>query len=134
MKGNRRRTTNAIEVNFLARMLVLVFLIGLTGLFFVYLKNQQHAVGNQSRILENEIHEMECKNESLQEKITSMTSRGMLQRRLDEGYIRLEAIRDTAIARVTPPVPAEADGVLRTASRDPDTQFGPGVPQRVLKR
>jgi len=134
MKGNRRRTTNAIEVNFITRMLVIVFLIGITGLFFVYLKNQQHAVGTQARVLETQIHEAECKNESLQEKITSMTSRGMLQRRLDEGYIRLEAIRDTAIARVTPPVPAEADGVLRTASRDTDAQFGPGVSQRVMKR
>lgn len=134
MSGNRRRTTNAIEVNFLTRMVVIFFIIVITGLFFVYLKNQQHAVGTQARILETKIHEAECKNESLQEKITSMTSRGMLQRRLDEGYIRLEAIRDTAIARVTPPVPVEADGVLRTASRDTDAQFGPGVPQRVLKR
>ena len=134
MKRNRRRATNIIEVNFLARMLVLVGLLGLAGLFFVYLKNQQHAVGNQSRALESEIHETEARNEALQARITAMTSRGALQRRLDEGYIRLEAIRDTAIARVTPPVPAEADGVLRTASRDPDPGFGSGVPQRVMKR
>jgi hypothetical protein len=134
MKGNRRRATNAIEVDFLARLIMLVCFLGLAGLFFVYLKNQQHAVGNQSRNLEAEIRETEAKTAALQARITAMTSRGALQRRLDEGYIRLEAIRDTAIARVTPPATAEADGVLRTASRDSDTRFGPGVPQRVLKR
>ena len=84
----------------------------------------------ESRVL----REAEAKSEALQAHITSLTSRGALQRRLDEGYIRLETIRDTAIARVTPPVPTEADGVLRTASRDTDTRFGPGVPLRVLKR
>ena len=61
MKGNRRRATNAIEVDFLARLIMLVCFLGLAGLFFVYLKNQQHAVGNQSRILEAEIRETEAK-------------------------------------------------------------------------
>jgi hypothetical protein len=134
VKGNRRRATNAIEVNFLARMIVLVGFLGIAGLFFVYLKNQQHAVGNQARAVDAELRETEAKCEALQARITSLTSRGALQRRLDEGYIRLETIRDTAIARVTPPIPAEVDGALRTASRDTDTRFGPGVPQRVLKR
>ena len=49
MSVNRRRTTNKIEVNFLAGWLVIIFLIGLGGLFFVYLKNQQHAVGKMQR-------------------------------------------------------------------------------------
>jgi len=113
---------------------VIVFLIGLCGLFFVYLKNQQHAVGNQSRQIEASIQEEEVRDEALKAKITSMTSRGALQRRLDEGYLTLEAIRDTAIARVTPPSPAEVDGVMRTASRDPENRFGPGVPQRAVNR
>jgi len=134
MKGNRRRATNAIEVNFLTRMMVLFGFLIIAGLFFVYLKNQQHSVGNQARSVEAELHETEAKCEALQARITTLTSRGALQRRLDEGYIRLETIRDTAIARVTPPIPAEVDGVLRTALRDTDPRFGSGVPQRVLKR
>ena len=134
MSVNRRRTTNTIEVNFLARWLVIVFLIGLAGLFFVYLKNQQHAVGNQSRLIEASLREEEARNDALKAKITSMTSRGALQHRLDDGYIILQAIRDTAIARITPPAPAEVDGVLRTASRDPESRFGPGVPQHAVNR
>jgi hypothetical protein len=134
MNRNRRRPTNSIEVNFLARWLVAVFFLGLTGLFFVYLKNQQHAVGDQARQVEYSLREVEAKNEALKARITAMTSRGALQRRLDEGYLKLEPIRDTAIAWVTPALPAEPDGVLRTASRDPESRFDAGVPQRILSR
>lgn len=134
MNGNRRRPTNSIEVNVLARWLVAVFFLGLAGLFFVYLKNQQHAVGDQTRLVEAALSEIEAKNDALKARITAMTSRGALQRRLDEGYIRLEPIRDTALARVTPALPSEPDGVLRTASRDPDGRFGVGAPLRAVSR
>ena len=134
MKKNRRRTTNSLEVNVLARVIIGAFLLGMAALFFVYLKNQQHAVGNQARLTEAALREAQAKNEGLKARITAMTSRGALQRRLDEGYIKLNAIRDTAIARVTPAMPAEEDGVLRTASRDPASRFGPGAPQRTINR
>lgn len=134
MNENRRRPTNSIEVNVLARWLLAVFFLGLAGLFFVYLKNQQHAVGDQARVVEFALREAEAKNDALKARITAMTSRGALQRRIDDGYIRLEAIRDTAIARITPALPAEPDGVLRTASRDPDSRFGAGAPLRAVSR
>ena len=134
MKGNRRRATNAIEVNFVARMLVLGFLAGMAALFFVYLKNQQHAVGNKARLVEQQLHEYEARNIALEARITAMTTRGYLQRRLDEGYIHLEAVRETAVARITPPVSAETDGILRTASSEPVSGVITGAPQRVLKR
>ena len=106
----------------------------MAGLFFVYLKNQQHSVGNQALVVDAAIRETEKANEALKARITVLTSRGALQRRLDDGYLRLQPIRDTAIARVTPAVPAEIDGVLRTASRDPDSRFGAGVSQRTISR
>jgi cell division protein FtsB len=134
MKGNRRRATNAIGGNFVARMLAFGFLAGIAALFFVYLKNQQHAIGDQTRRVEAEYHEFGARNQALEARITSMTSRGYLQRRVDEGYIRLEAVRDTAVARITPAVPAEPDGVLRTASRDSGSGIAAGAPQRVMKR
>ena len=134
MKGNRRRPTNTIEVNFLARALVAVFFVGLAGLFFVYLKNQQHAIGDQARTVEAALREVDAKNDALKARITGLTSRGALQRRIDDGYIRLEPIRDTAIARSTPATPAEPDGVLRTASRDPESRFGAVVPLRIMAR
>jgi len=115
-------------------MLVVGFLAGMAALFFVYLKNQQHAVGDKSRLAEQQLHEYEARDLALEARITSMTSRGYLQRKLDEGYIRLEAVRDTAVARVTAPAPAEPDGVLRTASREPGSGVLGGAPQRILRR
>jgi hypothetical protein len=109
-------------------------MLGIGALFFVYLKNQQHAVGNQTRLVEAALNEVEAKNEALAAKITSLTSRGALQRRLDDGYLHLEAIRATSIARVTPAVPAEPDGVLRTASREPASRLGVDAPQRAVNR
>lgn len=134
MNGNRRRATNAIEIDFVARMLALVLLVVMAALFFVYLKNQQHAVGNRSRLVEKEIRESEARDHALEARISSMTSRAYLQRKLEEGYIRLEAVRDTAVARITPPVSAEPDGGLRTASREPVSGEIAGAPQRVLRR
>lgn len=134
MNKNRRRTTNSIQVNVLSRMIIGAFVIGIAALFFVYLKNQQHAVGNQARITEASLRELQAKNEGLKARITSMTSRGALQRRLDEGYIKLDSIRDTAIARISPAMSAEEDGVLRTAARDPAVRFEAGAPQRTINR
>ena len=134
MSQNRRRPSNTIEVNFLARWLVLVFMIGLSGLFFVYLKNQQHSVGDQMREIEATLRGAEASNAALDARITGLTSRGALQRKLDEGYVKLEEIRDTAIARITPAQLAAPDGFLRTASHDPDSRFGPGASQRSINR
>jgi len=134
MNQNRRRATNTIEVNILARALVSFFFVGLAALFFVYLKNQQHAVGDQSRTVETSLSEAKDKNEALKARITGLTSRGALQRRIDDGYIRLDPIHDTAIARITPAVHDETDGGLRTASRDPEGRFGVGVPLRIMAR
>jgi hypothetical protein len=39
----------------------------------------------------------------------------MLQQRIAEGFISMKLIQDNAIARLTPPAQATADGVLRTA-------------------
>ena len=134
MSRNRRRVSNAIEVDFVARMLSLCLLVMIAALFFVYLKNQQHAVGDQARVTEMEIREFGARSQAFASRITSLTSRAYLQRKLDEGYIRLEAIRDTAVARVTPPAETEPDGVLRTASSEPSSGVAAGVPQRVMRR
>lgn len=134
MSENRRRTINTIEVNVLARWIVAFFFVALAGLFFVYLKNQQHAIGDHARSVEYALRQAEAKNETLKARITGLTSRGALQKRIDEGYLHLEPILDTAIARITPPLSAEHDGVLRTASRDPDSRFGAGAPQRTISR
>ena len=131
---NRKRDTNTIRTGGLAIGAGVFLLLMIAGLFYVYLKNQQHAVGDRSRSVATQLREEEARNQALAAKITALTSRAALIHRLDERYIQLEAIRETAIARVTPAVPEQMDGELRTASRDPATRIINGAPQRVLSR
>lgn len=114
--NNRRKANNNIEVPLLAQWVVIFFVIGLAGLFFVYLKNQQHALGEQTRVVEQKLIEMHAHNDALVAKITALTSRGVLQRRLDEKYLNLVQIPETAIARMTPEENAQVSRVMRTAS------------------
>ncbi|MFZ4116645.1 MAG: hypothetical protein ACOYK6_08010 [Chthoniobacterales bacterium] len=114
--SNRRRSSNRIEVPLLAQWLVLFFMLGLLGLFFVYLKNQQHALGEQTRLVEQKISELRAHHDALIAKVTLLTSRGALQRRLDEKYLDLVPISETAIARTTPSRALGEERIMRTAS------------------
>lgn len=114
--SNRRRANNGIEVPLLAQWLIVFFMIGLIGLFFVYLKNQQHALGEQTRMVEQKVNELHAHHDALIAKVTALTSRGALQRRLDEKYLDLVQIPETAIARTTPSHASEEDRIMRTAS------------------
>lgn len=95
---------------------MLVFVIGFIGLFFVYLKNQQHALGEQMRLVEQKIMELHAHQEALVAKVTSLTSRGALQRRLEEHYVDLIPITETAIARMNPIPMRGGEHTVQTAA------------------
>lgn len=114
--SNHRRANNGIEIPLLAQWLVIVFVMGFLGLFFVYLKNQQHALGEQTRIVEEKIMEFRAHHDALVAKVTALTSRGALQRRLDEKYLDLVPIPETAIARMNPLPARKEDRTMRTAA------------------
>jgi len=114
--SNRYRTNNGIEIPLLAQWLVVFFVIGLLGLFFVYLKNQQHAIGEQTRLVEAKMSELHAHHDALIAKVTALTSRGALQKRLDEKYLDLVPIAETAIARTTPARNLGEERTMRTAS------------------
>lgn len=113
---NRRKANNCIEVPLLAQWLVIFFIIGLAGLCFVYLKNQQHALGEQTRLAERKTSDLRAHNDALIAKVTALTSRSALQRRLEEKYLELVQIPETAIARITPTEVQQNDKIMRTAS------------------
>ena len=113
---NRKKANNGIEVPLLTQWLVLFFVLGLSGLFFVYLKNQQHAIGKQTHIIEGQLIGARAHNDALIAKITELTSRGALQHKLDERYLELVPIHETAIARISIPASSQGGDVMRTAS------------------
>lgn len=114
--SNRRRTNNGIEIPLLAQWFVVFFMIGLLGLFFVYLKNQQHAIGEQTRLVEQKINELQAHHDALIAKVTALTSRGALQKRLEEKYLDLVPIAETAIARTSPSRASGVERAMRTAA------------------
>lgn len=115
---SRRPQVNPIHLAPLARSLFFAVLIGACGLLFVYVKNQQHAIGAQIRQVEREIKETEALNEVLLAQISTLSSRAELRSKLDHRLIALQSIQDHSIARLVPPATAIEDGILRTAANE----------------
>ena len=115
---NHRKYANPIQIAPLFRWLMLAAFVACCGLLFVFIKNQQHFLGEQTREVERQIRDVRAQNEVLLARISALSSRAELQRKLNQGLIALQPIQDHAIARIGQPVTAERDGVLRTAANE----------------
>lgn len=114
--ANRRRQINPIQVAPLFRWLLLSLVVGACGLLYVCVKNQQHFIGQQTRGVERQIREVRAQNEILLARISALSSRAELQRKLARGFISLVPIQDQCIARPGQPASATGDGILRTVA------------------
>jgi hypothetical protein len=65
---------------------------------------------------------VQSRNEVLVAKVTELSSRPMLQKRVSEKFIAVVAITGDKIARLTPPATAVAGGVMRTAFNSESAQ------------
>lgn len=101
MSTNRKKHTNVVQVGALARWLVMAIFLAATGLSYVYLKNQLHATGGEVKRLERDLAELTTRNEVARAQIASLSSRTVLQRRLNEGFIKMIPITDDRIVRVS---------------------------------
>lgn len=115
MNANRRKQVNPVHLSSLIRCLLVALFIAASGMFFLYIKNQQFALSEEIRQLERRIANVRSQNESLLARVTELSSRRMLQQRITDGFISMKPIQDNVIARLMPPAQATADGVLRTA-------------------
>ncbi len=113
-----RRHSNPLHIAPLFRWLIIAAMMGASGLIFVYVKNQQHQLGVKTREVERQIVEEKALNEVLVARISSLSSRAELMRKLQQGFIALRPIQDNAIARLTAPAQAGADGLARTAANE----------------
>ncbi len=113
--SNRRKQVNPVHMPSLIRWLLIALLCGGAGLVYVYIKNQQFALGEEIRQVERRVKEVRAANEVLLARVTELSSRRTLQQRVADGFITVKPIQDIAIARLTPPTEAVRDGVLRTA-------------------
>lgn len=113
-----RKQANPLQIAPLFRWLLFALALAACGLLYVYVKNQQHFLGEQTRKVEREIREMRTRNEVLLARVSALSSHAELQRKLDQGLIALQPIKDQNIARLTPPVAADKDGIVRTAANE----------------
>ena len=116
--SSRRKQANPLQIAPLFRWLLLALIVAGSGLLYVYIKNQQHFLGDQTRMVERNIREMRTRNEVLLARISALSSHAELQRKLDQGLITLVPIQNQSIARLSPPAVAEKDGILRTVDNE----------------
>lgn len=114
MARNRRKHTNSLPAAGICRWAVYALFLALAGLGYVYLKNGIHADGEQVSKLEKERKTLDTANEVLRTHIASLSSRSVLQRRLNEGFIKMVQINDGSIVRISGDLPSIA--AIRTIS------------------
>ncbi len=100
MNSNFKRQSNRLQFAALLRGVIITVFLGVAGLSYVYLKNQLHVCGAQRKALEQELNALVSENSVMVAQISSLTSRAALQRRLDEGFIKLVPITSQALVRV----------------------------------
>ncbi len=103
MNSNFKRRTNRLQFAVLLRGVIITVFLGVAGLSYVYLKNQLHVCGTQRKALEQELNALISENNVLEAQISRLTSRSALQRRLDEGFVKMVPITSQALVRVHTP-------------------------------
>ena len=100
MNSNTNRQTNRLQFAALMRGVIITVFLGVAGLSYVYLKNQLHVCGTQRKALEQELHDLISENNVMEAQIARLTSHTALQRRLDEGFIKLIPISNQSLVRL----------------------------------
>jgi len=107
---------NRFEIAPLCRWLLVGLLGFACAIVFVYVKNSQHQLGEATRKIERQIAEERAHNDVLLARISALSSRAELTRKIQQGFVSLVSIQDHAIARLGPPATGGTDTVARTAS------------------
>jgi hypothetical protein len=98
--NNRHASDNVLPIGPLMRWLVLVAFVGLLGLCYVHMKNKLKVDGDRCRELEMAIKLLDEKLQVAGNEITRLTSRPELERRRQEGFIRMIPVQDTRLNRL----------------------------------
>jgi hypothetical protein len=113
-----RRNWNAVNAASLARWVVLTAFLALTGLSYVYLTLQLYHLGERKKALENELAALRGQNDVVSVQIAALTSRTALQRRLKEGYLKMVAIAERNIVRLTMPAHSAAEDRVQPVANE----------------
>jgi len=98
--SRQARHEHSAGLGLLARWLAVVVFVGLLGLCYVHMKQKLASDGNLCRELENAVRELDEKLLVVNTDIRRFTGRPSLERRRDEGFIRMIDVTDSRIVRL----------------------------------
>ena len=108
---------HALPLGPLMRWLVLVVFVGLLGLCYVHMKHKLKADGDRCRELEMALAALDEKLQVAGNEVMRLTSRPELERRRDEGFIRMIEVQDSRLNRLRVQTTAlAAQPVVRNAN------------------
>lgn len=94
---------NTLPLGPLMRWVVLVFLAGLLGLCFVHMKHKLKVDGDRCRDLEQAVADLNEKIKVANNEVMRLTSRPALERRREEGFIRMVEVQANRMVRLRMP-------------------------------
>jgi hypothetical protein len=100
------------------RWLVLVAFVGLLGLCYVHMKHKLKVEGDRCRELEQAVAELDERIKVAGNDVMRLASRPALERRRQEGFIRMVPVQDARLVRLRVDTAALA-GSAATAGEEP---------------
>ncbi len=91
---------NALPLGPLMHWLVVVVFLGLLGLCYVHMKHKLKVDGDRCRDLEHAVADLDEKLKVADNEVMRLTSRPALERRRQEGFIRMVQVQDSRMVRL----------------------------------
>lgn len=114
------KSSRPLELGWVARLIMIAFLAAVIGISYVMIKNRLFDYGEMRLTLEGRIKELREENQALSSQIAKWSSRAMLERRIESGFIDMRPIEDERIVRLRIDPPPGLDE-LRVVSNDPES-------------
>ena len=102
MNPNSKRQTNQLQFAALLRWVVITAVLGVAGLKYLDLKKQLFAQGTHRHDMEGELRDLIAQNNVLENRVASLTSFTALQRKMDDGFLKMVPIAEHVVAHVRP--------------------------------
>ena len=102
MNPNSKRQNNRLQFAALLRWVVITAFLGVSGLSYLYLKNQLFTLGSHRRAMEGELRDLIAQINVLENRVASLTSFTALQRKMDDGFLKMVPIAEHVVAHVRP--------------------------------
>lgn len=106
----------SLNTSLIAYLVAFTVLFAVIGLGYVYIKNKQHVLGEETRQVEARISELRAVNQALRTELSTLTSHASIRQALAEGTLALIPVSDQFVARLTPVLPASIDLATQTAA------------------